>query len=142
MRPLFCQGSAIALLRLGLAVTLPLMRRPDRITPVARDILHAILAPQDEYGAWEIAARAHRASGRLYPELARLEEYGWITSRWDPANSDQGRCRSRVYRITAEGLARTGAAPSRRRAVGRVATALRALLPVTDRAKTGVQEAR
>jgi PadR family transcriptional regulator, regulatory protein PadR len=142
LRLLLYQDFTIALIPRGPVANLPLMRRPDRITPVARDILHAILAPQDEYGAWEIASRAHRCSSRLYPELARLEEYGWITSRWDPDSPNEDRCRSRVYRITAEGIARTGAAPGRRRVWVRVVTAIRALVPVAGGAKSGVQEVR
>ena len=142
MRLLVCQSSAIALIPRSAVASLPLMRRSDRMTPVARDILLAILAPQDEYGAWEIAARAHRSSSRLYPELARLEEYGWVTSRWDPSSWHEGRCRSRTYRITAEGISRIGAAPSQRRVWIRVLTAVRALLPIVGQAESGVQEVR
>jgi len=44
------------------------------------------------------------SSGTLYPILMRLDEAGWLESRWekvDPARV--GRPRRRLYRITALG---------------------------------------
>lgn len=43
-------------------------------------------------------------SGTIYPALARLEQAGWLASRWEDASpSDQGRPRRRFYRLTGPG---------------------------------------
>ncbi len=60
--------------------------------------------PVAELSGAEIAKRTKVASGTLYPILLRLEDAGWLQSRWeteDPAVL--GRPRRRFYRITAYG---------------------------------------
>ena len=52
--------------------------------------------------------------GSLYPALHRIEEAGWITSKW--VTKDSGR-RARVYDITAAGRKQLTAAEDRWRAV-------------------------
>jgi PadR family transcriptional regulator PadR len=60
-----------------------------------------------ELSGAEIAKFSQLSSGTLYPILYRLDEFGWLDSRWekgDPATL--GRPRRRYYRITAEGAKR------------------------------------
>ena len=51
----------------------------------------------------------------LYPMLARLEERGLVTSRWEPEPATAGRPPRRYYQLTGEGVrvARRAARPSR-----------------------------
>jgi DNA-binding PadR family transcriptional regulator len=52
------------------------------------------------------ALRIGVLSGTVYPLLRRLEDKGWLSSRWedvDPAAA--GRPRRRLYRLTGEGEA-------------------------------------
>ncbi len=44
------------------------------------------------------------AAGTIYPTLARLENAGWLESRWEKRGSqDEGRPRRRLYRLTGLG---------------------------------------
>jgi DNA-binding PadR family transcriptional regulator len=47
-------------------------------------------------------SRSLTAHGTLYKALGRLEEFGFLTSRWDDAPAD-GRPRRRLYELTMEG---------------------------------------
>ena len=60
--------------------------------------------PSDELSGAEIGKRTKLASGTLYPILFRLEEEGWLQSRWEAGNpAILGRPRRRYYRVTIEG---------------------------------------
>jgi len=60
-----------------------------------------------ELSGAEIAKAAKLSSGTLYPILYRLEEVGWLDSRWETGDpSVLGRPRRRYYRITGEGAKR------------------------------------
>ena len=61
-------------------------------------------APAADHYGLDIAEKAGLKSGSLYPILGRLEDRGWLASRWediDPAA--EGRPRRRYYRLTADG---------------------------------------
>lgn len=59
---------------------------------------------QDEISGAEIARSTKLASGTLYPILLRLEEAGWVESRWETeAPQELGRPRRRFYKITGVG---------------------------------------
>lgn len=77
-----------------------------RITTPTRKVLAVFMnAPGDEHYGLDIADTAGLKSGSLYPILARLEDHGWLTSRWEDLNpSDEGRPRRRYYKITADGI--------------------------------------
>ncbi len=61
--------------------------------------------PHAEHYGLEVARTAHLKSGSLYPILARLEQYGWITGVWEDIDSSkEGRRPRRLYRFTPEGL--------------------------------------
>ena len=68
---------------------------------------------QERYGL-EIGAAAGLASGTVHPLLARLERFGWVTSRWediDPVHA--GRPARRYYQLTAAGAAQARVALAR-----------------------------
>jgi PadR family transcriptional regulator, regulatory protein PadR len=57
--------------------------------------------PRDELSGAEIARLTKLASGTLYPILLRLEQAGWLASKWEAGDPHQlGRPRRRFYRIT------------------------------------------
>ena len=59
---------------------------------------------QDEVSGADIARSTGLASGTLYPILLRLEQAGWVESRWEAGNPHKlGRPRRRLYQITAIG---------------------------------------
>jgi PadR family transcriptional regulator, regulatory protein PadR len=76
-----------------------------RLTRQTITVLGAVASnPARELSGAEIARASKLSSGTLYPILYRLEEFGWLDSRWeigDPAAL--GRPRRRYYRVTAEG---------------------------------------
>ena len=61
--------------------------------------------------------------GSLYPALHRLEERGWVVSKWETA-ADRNR-EFKYYRLTAEGKRRLAAEQSKWR---RLATAIAAVM--------------
>lgn len=77
-----------------------------RMTLQTQLVLRALLEDpaQQRYGL-ELCELAGLPSGTIYPILARLEQVGWVDSRWeDPAVHEKaGRPRRRFYRITQEG---------------------------------------
>lgn len=76
-----------------------------RLTRQTLKVLGTLMSEQmRELSGAEIAKLSQLSSGTLYPILNRLEEFGWLDSRWeigDPAAL--GRPRRRYYRITGEG---------------------------------------
>jgi PadR family transcriptional regulator PadR len=80
-------------------------RSEPRLTPQTIKVLSVLMSsPQEEISGVEVAERTGLASGTLYPILIRLEEAGWLQSRWevnDPAAL--GRPRRRLYRVTSQG---------------------------------------
>jgi len=66
---------------------------------------------QDEMSGAEIARSTKLASGTLYPILVRLEEAGWVESRWETEDPHElGRPRRRFYRVTGAGATRARSA--------------------------------
>lgn len=69
-------------------------------------VLKVFLAEQDQeiFGA-SITETTALKSGTLYPILARLENNGLLSSRWEESDaSELGRPRRRLYKITALGV--------------------------------------
>jgi DNA-binding PadR family transcriptional regulator len=79
-----------------------------RLTRQTLKVLGTLMSGQArELSGAEIAKLSQLSSGSLYPILYRLEQFGWLDSRWeigDPAML--GRPRRRYYRVTAEGAKR------------------------------------
>ena len=90
-----------------------------RMTLQVQLVLQALLrvAEAERYGL-ELRDETGLPSGTIYPIIARLEQAGWLESRWeDPAlHIAEGRPRRRYYRLTRDGaeLARTAIARSHR----------------------------
>nr|WP_245193417.1 helix-turn-helix transcriptional regulator [Amycolatopsis alba] len=56
--------------------------------------------PSRELYGLQICAEAGLPSGTVHPILARLEGIGWLSSRWEEADThEEGRPRRRYYRI-------------------------------------------
>lgn len=78
-------------------------------------VLEALLAaPMRERYGLEIGKAAGLRSGTVHPILARLEGYGWLSSRWEDIDaSAEGRPARRYYLLTADGVQAAGAALAR-----------------------------
>ncbi|RPI23672.1 MAG: PadR family transcriptional regulator [Actinobacteria bacterium] len=87
-------------------------RRPSRQTAA---VLAALAAGPGWRHGYDLARETGLASGTLYPVLMRLEERGYLESRW--SEGIEGRPRRHLYRITAAGLryAAGAAGPARHR---------------------------
>jgi PadR family transcriptional regulator len=79
-----------------------------RLTQQTLKVLGTLMSDQmRELSGAEIAKVSKLSSGTLYPILYRLEEYGWLSSRWEIGDPTVlGRPRRRYYRITGEGAKR------------------------------------
>jgi PadR family transcriptional regulator PadR len=65
-------------------------------------------APREETYGFELTRAAGLPSGTVYPILRRLEDRGWIVSRWEVIDeAHEGRRRRRYYRLTDEGRTRS-----------------------------------
>ncbi len=76
-----------------------------RMTIPVLSILSAMLErPTDEWYGLQFSQQADLKSGTIYPALARLEQAGWLVSRWEETDpAEAGRPRRRLYRLTDEG---------------------------------------
>ncbi len=70
-----------------------------------QQVLAALLEdPATELYGLEVSERAHLKTGTIYPILARLEQSGWLSSRWEDIDpSREGRRPRRYYRLTGLG---------------------------------------
>jgi PadR family transcriptional regulator, regulatory protein PadR len=60
--------------------------------------------PDAEWYGLQLAGEAGLKSGSVYVVLGRLEQAGWLTSRWEEIDpSAEGRPRRRLYALTGEG---------------------------------------
>jgi PadR family transcriptional regulator len=78
--------------------------RPRMTTPT-KMVLRALLdRPTEEHYGLELAVAVGIAPGTVYPILARLEQIGWVMSRWEaPDAESEGRPRRRYYRVDPDG---------------------------------------
>lgn len=76
-----------------------------RMTLTTQLVLKALLErPLEERYGLEICSAAGLPSGTIHPILARLEQVGWVESRWEEGSaSEKGRPRRRYYRLTQDG---------------------------------------
>lgn len=76
------------------------------MTIPTQHVLEALLAePERELYGLEIGSAAGLRSGTVHPILARLEGYGWLSSRWEDVDPRaEGRPPRRYYRLTADGV--------------------------------------
>lgn len=96
-----------------------------RITHHTKLVLSVLLdAPTKESYGFELSRASGLPSGTIYPILRRLEDEGWLTSRWEDISQEQeGRRRRRYYRLSGHG------ASMARSAVAEQAHGLRLLMP-------------
>ena len=90
-------------------------RKPGTLVPLETEILGAGLSlrrsGQATFHGFGLAhamreqrgSRALTGHGTLYKALGRLEEFGLVTSRWEDAETAEGRPRRRLYELTGEG---------------------------------------
>ncbi len=91
-------------------------RRPGALLPLEVSVLRAALEMarhgEPEFHGYAIAreikqneaARQLTAHGTLYRALDKMEELGFLESRWeDQTPESEGRPRRRLYRVTAAG---------------------------------------
>ena len=79
-------------------------------------VLGAMLAePAAERYGLQLCAETGLPSGTIYPIVARLEQLGWVDSRWEDPGEHiaEGRPRRRYYRLTEDGAALASAALAR-----------------------------
>ena len=82
------------------------MDSTPRITAPTIKVLGALMAnTHAELSGSDISRPTSLASGTLYPILMRLEDAGWLSSRWESENPrDLGRPRKRLYKLTETGI--------------------------------------
>jgi PadR family transcriptional regulator, regulatory protein PadR len=80
--------------------------RTPRMTIPTQLVLRALLAdPSKELYGVEIGQAAGLPSGTVHPILARLENVGWLESRWEEIDPRvEGRPARRYYRLTPDGM--------------------------------------
>jgi PadR family transcriptional regulator PadR len=83
-----------------------------RMTVQTLLILQALLQnPGRELYGLELAGETGLLPGTAYPILLRLENEGWVTSRWEDIDPHaEKRPARRYYRLTASGAAQASAA--------------------------------
>lgn len=76
-----------------------------RMTQATQAVLHALLdKPSEEQYGLQICANAGLPSGTIHPILARLEQIGWLDSRWEDIDPvAEGRPRRRYYQLSRDG---------------------------------------
>jgi PadR family transcriptional regulator PadR len=85
------------------------MVQAPRMTLPTQLVLRVMLAdPASEYYGLQLCDETGLPSGTIYPIVARLEQIGWVESKWeDPTRHiTQGRPRRRYYRFTEDGAER------------------------------------
>jgi PadR family transcriptional regulator, regulatory protein PadR len=83
-----------------------------RLTVQVQLVLQALLRdPGREMYGLELSEQTGLQPGTAYPILLRLEDEGWVTSRWEDIDPHaEKRPARRYYRLTANGAAEAGAA--------------------------------
>jgi PadR family transcriptional regulator PadR len=95
---------------------MPRARDPQpKMTLQTQLVLGALLEdPAAEMYGLEICAAAGLPSGTISPMLRRLEDFGWVTSRWEEVDpAEEGRARRRFYRINPNSISTVQAALAR-----------------------------
>ena len=81
------------------------MKRERRSSAQTLSIFEALLAqPRTWRHGYDLSSETELKSGTLYPVLMRLDERGFLESKWAESKLP-GRPPRRMYRLTKEGLA-------------------------------------
>jgi DNA-binding PadR family transcriptional regulator len=97
-----------------------------RITFPTQLVLEALLKqPVHRWYGLELRRETGLKGGTLYPIVARLEQLGWLESRWEEPEKHEGsgRPRRRYYWLTPDGAQRASNALADRRPLLRSLTA-------------------
>lgn len=86
-----------------------------RVTDATLDVLEVLLRRDDELYGWKIAQEIGRATGSVFPILARLEQAGWAVSEWETSEQSARGSRRRFYRLSPDGMARARAVLAEKR---------------------------
>ena len=90
-------------------------RKPGTLLPLEHEILEAALSMlrtgQATFHGFGLAqtmreqagSRSLTGHGTLYKALGRLEEFGFLASRWEDASGAVGRPPRRLYELTGQG---------------------------------------
>src|SRR2546430_4203164 len=83
----------------------------SRVTAPLLDVVQFLLqvfeSDRGETHGWEIMKSVKRSGPTVYGVLDRLEDAGWISSRWERENPDPQKPRRRMYRLTPNGTVRS-----------------------------------
>jgi DNA-binding PadR family transcriptional regulator len=82
---------------------------------LTRTLLAFLDAPRSWRYGYDLMKDSGLSSGTLYPLLARLNDHGWLESRWEDSDFS-GRPPRQLYRLTATGRLRARQALERARA--------------------------
>ena len=80
------------------------MKPLARITPATVDVLSVLIDAGEPCWGLLVIKSSGRPAGSVYPILERLEQSGWVTSRWEDDPSRVGP-RRRFYELTDAGAA-------------------------------------
>lgn len=88
------------------------MVNEPRLTTQTLKVLGVLMANRSEgLSGAEIGRATRLLSGTLYPLLLRLEDAGWLESKWESeAPQKLGRPRRRIYKMTGVGVRKTKSA--------------------------------
>jgi DNA-binding MarR family transcriptional regulator len=82
---------------------------PVRVTVPVLQVIDRLLAEpsRDDWFALEICRQTGLGSGTVAQILFRLQDWGWVRSRWEDATEAhrEGRPRRRFYSLTGRGVA-------------------------------------
>jgi DNA-binding PadR family transcriptional regulator len=78
------------------------MQPLSRITAATIDVLSVLSSTSEPSWGLAVIKSSGRPAGSVYPILERLEQAGWVTSRWEQ-DADRPGPRRRYYELTADG---------------------------------------
>ncbi|MGV8885485.1 MAG: PadR family transcriptional regulator [Microbacteriaceae bacterium] len=78
------------------------MKPLSRITPATIDVLSVLDNSGEAVWGMLVIKSSGRPAGSVYPILERLEQCGWVTSRWEEDDARSGP-RRRYYELTLDG---------------------------------------
>jgi DNA-binding PadR family transcriptional regulator len=90
------------------------MQHPERISGAFLDILEHLIKDSEELHGFGIIKSTKRSPATVYRHLDRLEDMGWVTSRWENP-PPEGRPSRHLFELTAKGRAEAQALLSSRR---------------------------
>jgi PadR family transcriptional regulator, regulatory protein PadR len=75
------------------------MDAPFRVTDATLDVIEVLLTGQPDLYGLKIAKEIGRPSGSVVPILMRLEDCGWVSSKWEDSSSESRGPRRRFYKL-------------------------------------------